>query len=293
VNEALLTLGFALVTASILALSAVAFTLEYAVTNVANVSHGEILTVGAYAAYLVHERTGSAIAAAIAAALAGGLVALAMHAAVIGPFIRFGATPTIVFIATLGMSFMIQNTLVIFFGAANVAYTLDPGAPQHLGPFLLTSLDLEIIASAIAITFVLYVIISRTKFGKALRAVSQDRGLARVTGINATGVAAATFFLAGLIAGYAGFILAESVGSFNPYFGFSFFLITLTAAVAGGLGKAFGTMIGAVLVGIILEFAGGYISASYNLAFAFAILAIVILVRPRGLFTNARRTVFE
>jgi branched-subunit amino acid ABC-type transport system permease component len=290
VNEALLTLGFALVTASILALSAVAFTLEYAVTNVA---HGEILTVGAYAAYLVHERTGSAIAAAIAAALAGGLVALAMHAAVIGPFIRFGATPTIVFIATLGLSFMIQNTLVIFFGAANVAYTLDPGAPQHIGPFLLTPLDLQIIASAIAITFVLYVIISRTRFGKALRAVSQNRELARVTGINATRVAAATFFLAGLIAGYAGFILAESVGSFNPYFGFSFFLITLTAAVAGGLGRAFGTMVGAVLVGIILEFAGGYVSASYNLAFAFAILAIVILVRPRGLFTNARRTVFE
>lgn len=292
-NEALLTLGFALVTASILALSAVAFTLEYAVTNVANVSHGEILTVGAYAAYLVHGRTGSAIAAAIAAALAGGLVALAMHSAVIGPFIRFGATPTIIFIATLGMSFMIQNTLVIFFGAANVAYTLDPGAPRHLGPFLLTALDLEIIASAIAITLALYLIISRTRFGKALRAVSQNRELARVTGINATRVAAATFFLAGLIAGYAGFILAESVGSFNPYFGFSFFLITLTAAVAGGLGKAFGTMVGAVLVGIILEFAGGYVSASYNLAFAFAILAIVILVRPRGLFTNARRTVFE
>jgi branched-subunit amino acid ABC-type transport system permease component len=293
VHEALLTLGFALVTASILALSAVAFTLEYAVTNVANVSHGEILTAGAYAAYLVHQRTGSAIAAAIAAALAGGLVALAMYSSVIGPFIRFGASPTIVFIATLGMSFVIQNVLVIFFGAANVAYTLDPGAPQNLGPFLATPLDEEIVVSAIAITFVLYLIISRTKFGKALRAVSQNRELARVTGINATRVAAATFFLAGVIAGYAGFVLAESVGSFNPYFGFGFFLITLTAAVAGGLGKAFGTLVGAVLVGVILEFAGGYISASYNLAFAFAILAIVILVRPRGLFTNARRTVFE
>ena len=292
-NEALLTLGFAMVTASILALSAVAFTLQYAVTNVANVSHGEILTAGAYAAYLVHQRTGSAIAAALAAALAGGLVALAMHSVVIGTFIRFGASPTIVFIATLGMSFVIQNVLVIFFGASNVAYSLDPGPPQHLGPFLLTPLDVEIIASAIAITFVLYLIISRTKFGKALRAVSQNRELARVTGINATRVAAATFFLAGLIAGYAGFVLAESVGSFNPYFGFGFFLITLTAAVAGGLGRAFGTMVGAVMVGIILEFAGGYVSASYNLAFAFAILAIVILVRPRGLFTSARRTVFE
>jgi branched-subunit amino acid ABC-type transport system permease component len=249
--------------------------------------------VGAYAAYLTHQRTGSAVAAAVAAALAGGLAAVAMHSAVIGPFIRFGATPTVVFIATLGMSFVIQNVLVIFFGAANVAYTLDPGAPRQIGPFLFTPLDGEIVGSAIAITAALFLIISRTKFGKALRAVSQNRELARVTGINATRIAGATFFLAGLVAGYAGFILAESVGSFNPYFGFGFFLITLTAAVAGGLGRAFSTLVGAVMVGLILEFAGGYLSASYNLAFAFAILAIVILVRPRGLFTNARRTVFE
>src|SRR5258708_37951851 len=127
-----------------------------------------------------------------------------------------------------------------------------------MGPFLLTPLDLEIIASAIAITVALYLVISRPRFGKALRAVSQNRELARVTGINATRVAAATFFLAGLIAGYAGFILAESVGSFNPFFGFSFFLITLTPAVAGGLGRAFGTMVGAVLLGIIPEFPAGY-----------------------------------
>jgi branched-chain amino acid transport system permease protein/neutral amino acid transport system permease protein len=216
-----------------------------------------------------------------------------MYSTVIGPFIRFGATPTVVFIATLGVSFIVQNLLVIGFGAENVAYTIDPGAPQQVGPFLLTPLDERIIVSTAAITLGLYLVVSRTKFGKALRAVSQNRELARVTGINATRVAGATFVLAGMIAGYAGFILAESVGTFNPYFGFSFFLITLTASVAGGLGKPFGTVAGAVIVGIILEFAGNYITASYNLAFAFAILAIVILVRPRGLFTNARRTVFE
>ena len=300
-HDALLTLGFGIVTASILALSAVAFTLQYAVTNVANISHGEVLTAGAYAAYLTHQRTGSAIAAAIAAALVGGLVALGTYTSVIGPFTRFGASPTVVFIATLGVSFVIQNLLVIFFGAANLAYTIDPGAPHQVGPFLWNALDGEIVGSAVAITFALYLLLSRTKFGKALRAVSQNRELARVTGINATRVAATTFFLAGLMAGYAGFMLAEQVGTFSPYFGFSFFLITLTATVAGGLGRAFGTMVGAVIVGLILEFVptlpvpfvGGNISASYNLAIAFAILALVILIRPRGLFTNARRTVFE
>jgi branched-chain amino acid transport system permease protein len=283
-NEVLLTLGFGLVTAAILSLSAVAFTLEYAVTNVANLSHGEILTIGAYAAYVIHQLTGNVLLAALGAAAAGGVVALAMHTLLIDRFVSrgFGTMPT--FIATLGMSFVIQNVLVIIFGAANVAYTIPQDAPHQVGPFLWTSVEGEIIISALVITAVLYAIITYTKFGKALRAVFQNRELARVT---------ATWFLAGLVAGYAGFILAESVGTFNPYFGFSFFLITLTAAVAGGLGKPFSTMAGAVIVGIALEFTGGYISASYELAFAFAILATIILVRPRGLFTNARRTIFE
>jgi branched-chain amino acid transport system permease protein len=293
VHQALLILGFGLVTAAILSLSAVAFTLEYAVTNVANLSHGEILTVGAYAALITHERTGNAVAAALAAAAAGGLVALAIHAAVVDRFIRRGTPTLVIFIATLGLSFVIQNVLVIIFGAANVAYTIPSGAPRQLGPFLWTTVDVEIIASALAITAVLYLIISHTKFGKALRAVSQNRDLARVSGINANIVASATWFLAGLVAGYAGFILAESIGTFNPSFGFGFFLITLTAAVAGGLGRAFSTMVGAVIVGIALEFFGGYVSAGYNLAFAFGLLALVILIRPRGLFVNARRSVFE
>ena len=288
-----LTLGFGLVTAAILALSAVAFTLEYAVTNVANLAHGEILTVGAYAAYVTHQRTGSAIAAALAAALAGGLLALAMHAAVVDRFIRRGTPTLVIFIATLGLSFVIQNVLVIVFGAQNVAYTIDSGAPRHYGPFLLNTIEVETVLSAAAITALLYVVISHTKFGKALRAVSQNRELARVSGINADAVASATWFLAGLVAGYAGFILAESVGTFDPVFGFRFFLITLAAAVAGGLGRAFGTMVGAIIVGIALEFFGGMVSAGYNLAFAFAILALVILFRPRGLFVNARRSVFE
>jgi neutral amino acid transport system permease protein len=199
----------------------------------------------------------------------------------------------ITFIATLGVSFIIQNILVIIFGAANVAYSIPQGAPIQVGPFLWTPTEIEIILSALAITAALFLMLTYTKFGKALRAVFQNRELARVSGINVRFVATATWFLAGLMAGYAGFILAESVGTFTPYFGFSFFLITLSAAVAGGLGKPFSTLVGAIIVGLVLVFAGGYISASYNLAFAFAILAIVILVRPRGLFTPPGRTMFE
>jgi branched-chain amino acid transport system permease protein/neutral amino acid transport system permease protein len=216
-----------------------------------------------------------------------------MQTLVIDRFVRRRANSLTILIATLGMAFIIQNILVIIFGAGNVAYSIPQSAPMQIGPFLWTSTEIEIILSALAITALLFVIITYTKFGKALRAVFQNRELARVTGINSQFVAAATWFLAGLVGGYAGFILAESVGTFTPYFGFSFFLITLTATVAGGLGKPFSTLAGAVIVGLALEFTGAYINASYNLAFAFAILAIVILVRPRGLFTKPGRTMFE
>lgn len=292
-HEFLLTLGFGIVSASILSLSAVAFTLEYAVTDVANLAHGEILTVGAYAAYVVHQATGNTWLSAIVAAAAGSVLALAMQTLVIDRFVRKRAGGMTAFIATLGVSFLIQNVLVIIFGAANVAYTIPQSAPMQIGPFLWTSTEVGIILSALVITGVLYVTITYSKFGKALRAVFQNRELARVTGINSRFVAAATWALAGAVAGYAGFILAISVGTFTPYFGFSFFLITLTATVAGGLGKPFSTMAGAVIVGLALVYTGGYISASYNLAFAFAILAIVVLVRPRGLFTKPGRSMFE
>lgn len=292
-RELLLTFGFGIVSAAILSLSAVAFTLEYAVTKVANLAHGEILTIGAYAAFVVQQRTGNTLLAALAAALAGGLIALAMQVVVIEPFVRGRAATMTIIIATLGVSFVIQNILVVLFGAANVAYTVHQSAPMQIGPFLWTSVELQIILSALAITALLFYIITYTKFGKALRAVFQNRELARVTGINAQFVAASTWFLAGLVAGYAGFVLAESLGTLTPYVGFTYFLITLTATVAGGLGRAFATMAGAVIVGMALEFTGGYISASYNLAFAFAILTIVILVRPRGLFTKPGRSVFE
>ncbi|MDQ6747885.1 MAG: branched-chain amino acid ABC transporter permease [Candidatus Dormibacteraeota bacterium] len=292
-HQVFLTLGFGIVGASILALSALAFTLEYSVTNVANLSHGELLTVGAYCAYLVQRTTHSVVAAAVAAAVGGAVLAFLVHFAVVDRFVRRSIGPLPTFIATLGVSLVIQNIIVILFGAANLGYSIRQGDPHQVGPFLLTLTEIEIVISALAIGGVLFLIIQKTRFGKSLRAVSQNRSLASVSGINAHRVASLTWVLAGAIGGYAGFVLAEYVGTFSPYFGFTFFLITLTASVAGGLGKALGTLVGAIIVGLVLEFTSGYISSSYNLAFAFLILSVVILVRPRGLFVGGRRSVFE
>jgi branched-subunit amino acid ABC-type transport system permease component len=284
----LLDVGYGLVAASILALSAVAFTLEYAVSRVANLAHGEILTVGAYTAYLVQRAGGGVFLAAFAAAVAGAVTGYGTNLFLIE---RFSRRPLLVtFIATLGLSLILQNVLTMFFGASSRAYTIKQGAPHSYGPFQFTHAELLIIVSAVVIAILLFLLLQRTKFGKSIRAVAENRDLARSSGIHARRVIAQTWLLAGFVAGFAGFVLAENVGAFSPSFGNGFLLITITATVAGGLGRPYGTLLGAILVGLILELAGAYTSSSYELAFAFAILVLMLLLRPNGLLVRGSRT---
>jgi branched-subunit amino acid ABC-type transport system permease component len=287
VHQFLLYVGFGIVTASVLALSAVALTLEYAVSRVANLAHGELLTIGAYAAYEFLRWTHSIPLAALGAALIGGVAGVAMN---LGLIERFAGRPAIItVIATLGVSLMVQNILIIIFGATDVGYSINQGSPHHVGPFLLTPAEMLVTLSAAVVASALYLLLQRTKFGKALRAVSDNRELARASGIPAQHVVTATWGIAGVIAGFAGFVLAETIGTFNPSLGFGYLLLTLTAAVAGGLGRPYGTLVGALLVGLVLELAGAYSNSSYQLAFALGVLVLLLLFRPNGILVAGRQ----
>ena len=285
----LISVGIGLATAGILALSAVAFTLEYAVSRVANFAHGELLTIGAYAAYsgqrLFHQNVA---AAALIAAGAGLVAGLAMNAGLIEQF--RGRSATTVFIATLGLSLILQNLIEMIYGAANVSYSFNQGGLHHVGPFLWTTSNVEVIISALAVAGLIYLLLQRTRFGKAIRAVSQDRTLAQVSGIPARQVVMGTWALAGAIAGFAGFILADTIGTFGPQLGFSFLLLTITAAVAGGIGRPYATLGGALLVGLVIQIAGTYTSSAYQLVWAFALLVLLMLFRPNGLFVRRSAT---
>jgi branched-subunit amino acid ABC-type transport system permease component len=281
----LVTVGIGLATAAILSLSAVAFTLEYAVSRIANFAHGEFLTIGAYAAYsgqtFFHQ---SVPAAALIAAAAGMVAALVLNAGLIEQF--RGRTGITVFIATLGASLILQNLLVIAYGAANVSYTFPQGGLHHVGPFLWTTSDIEVIFSALAVAGLIYLLLQRTRFGKAVRAVSQDRALAQVSGIPARRIVMQTWALAGAVSGFAGFVLADTIGTFSPTLGFSFLLLTITATVAGGLGRPYATLGGAILVGLVLQIAGTYTSSNYELVYAFLLLVLLMLFRPNGVFVR-------
>jgi len=281
----LVSVGLGLSTAAILSLSAVAFTLEYAVSRVANFAHGEFLTIGAYAAYtgqrVFHQNLA---AAALIAAAAGMLAGLVLTAALIEQF--RGRSNITVFIATLGASLMLQNVLVIVYGAASVSYSFAQGPLHHVGPFLWTTSDIEVIVSGLAVAGLIYLLLQRPRFGKAVRAVSQDRALAQVSGIPARRVVMQTWGLAGAVSGFAGFVLADTIGTFSPTLGFGFLLLTITATVAGGIGRPYATFGGALLVGLVLQIAGTYTNSAYELVFAFLLLVVLMLFRPNGVFVR-------
>jgi neutral amino acid transport system permease protein len=288
-----LGIGFGLVTGAILALSAVSFTLQYAVSSIPNLAHGELLTYGAYAAYVATRATHNLFVAALAAAVTGGVVAWTMNAGMIEPFVRARIRNIVIFIATLGASLVLQNIILLIFGGANVAYVLPQTESHQVGPFIWTGRDEAIMISALVVMLLLYLMLQYTKFGKSLRAVSESRELARVSGINAHRVVQLTWFLAGLVAGFAGFILAVSVGTLVPSFGFTFLLVTVTAAVAGGLGKPYGAMAAAMVLGLAMEISAFYVDAAYKLLIAFGMLVVVLLFRPDGLFSSKAGGVFE
>jgi branched-subunit amino acid ABC-type transport system permease component len=281
-----LGLGFGLVTAAILAMSTIALSLQYAVSKLPNFAHGDVMTVGAYAAYVVSRRTDSIFLEALAAMVASGLVAWLINRILIQPFIRAGTERIMIVVLTLAASLLIQNTLLLIFSGAYVAFAIPASAPVQIGPLFLTAVDGWTILVGGGVILVVHLLLRHTTFGKAVRAVADDQSLARVSGIPARRIIQGTWFISGMLAGLAGFVLALTVGAFTPYLGYNFLLVIFAAAVVGGLGRPYGALLGALIIGMAMELSALYIPADYKLVVAFAILILFMLFRPDGLFVR-------
>lgn len=280
-------IGFGIVSAAILALSSVALSLQYGVSNIPNFAHGEFLTVSAYVAYLVQRATDNIILALLAGALAAALLAFTLNAVVLQPFVRKRTRPIVLLIVTIGASIVVQNVLGLFFGHSNYSISFPSQTLQKFGPFQFTGFEEIIIVVAAAVMLAVHVLLKYTTFGKAQRAVADSADLARVSGIPATRIVQQTWLMAGFIAGVGGVVLALEVGSFLPTMGFDFLLPTFAAVIVGGIGNPYGAMAGALMIGLSTEIAAPYIDASYKGAIPFGVLIIFLLVRPQGIFRSS------
>jgi branched-subunit amino acid ABC-type transport system permease component len=287
VDTFFLGVGFGLVTASVLAISAVALTLQFSVTDVPNFSHGELMTIGAYTALEAQSFTSNLLVGALLAAASGSALALILNL-LLRRFIRAGAKRFVLFVITIAYGLLLQNVYQLVWGVDTRAYKLPLSEVHHIGPMILTGRQLAIIAIAVLAMLAVHVMLRYTKFGKAQRAVADNKELARVTGISVGRVVTITWLITGAMAGLAGFILGMTVGAITPTLGFNFLLTVFAAVIIGGLGKPYGAMAGALIIGLVTEVSALYIDPDYTSVLAFAILLLALAFRPQGLVATFR-----
>jgi branched-subunit amino acid ABC-type transport system permease component len=279
----LVGVGSGLVTAAIIALSTVGLSLQYSVTRTINFAHGELMTVGAYAAYVVAQHSSNVVLQGVVAIAAGAALAWVLNRSLFRPFARRGAGSLTIFVLTIAASLIVQNVLEAIFSGNFVNYPSAVGAAYRVGPFRWTLTDLLTMAAAAVVLLALHVTIRRTKFGKAQRAVADDVALARTTGVYAHRIIDLTWAIDGGVAGLSGMLLALQVGSFSPSLGFTFLLVIFSAAIVGGIGQMYGAMAGSLIVGVVMEVSAVYIPPDYKETMAFLILVVVLLLRPQGI----------
>jgi branched-chain amino acid transport system permease protein/neutral amino acid transport system permease protein len=282
VSQIILSLGFGLVTASILAMGAVGFTLQFGVTNLFNLAFGESMTVSAFAAYLARASLHWNMWLAMAVGgLTGMVVSLLISRLVYVPFLQRGTTQFAMVMVTVAVSFILKNVLQIFSGANFYSYQLPPQRPVHILGMVFTPRQLAIIGLAASLLG-LHLLFRYTRLGKAMRATSDDPELARSVGIPTSRVVSAAWLLSGLLAGLAGVSLAMDLGTFDSNTGGSFLLIIVAAAVFGSVGEPYGAVVGALVIGIASELAA-IVGPDLKDVVAFSVLVLVLLIRPDGL----------
>jgi branched-subunit amino acid ABC-type transport system permease component len=283
-------INFGLITAAILALGAVAVSLQVSVTNFVNFAYGDFMTFGAYIAWIATSHGLNFILALLLAAIVTGLLGVAANVAVFRPFMKRKARPVTLLIVGLGLSLALQNAMTLIWSAEPHKLDVPMGNAIKAGPFIMTPGDLVIIIASVSLLVSLHLMLTYTTFGKAQRATANNLELAQACGIDSQRVITITWFIAGILTAAAGIGLALEVGTVYPGLGFTSLFVILGAVILGGLGKPYGALLGAVIVGMMTEISGVYLSAAYKSSVAFAFVIVLLLFRPQGLFAVKGKT---
>lgn len=283
-----------LVTGSIIALGAVGVSLVYGILRIVNFAHGDYLVFGAYVALAVNVGwNGHIVLAAVAAIVATAVLAAGLEFALWRPLRRKSAGLFSLFIAAIGLALVLRHVVFLVGEARPRRYDVDVFQVYELGGIRLSQSQLIAIGIAFAAIVLVGLMLARTGFGKAMRALSDNRSLAAVAGIDVDRTVVLTWVLAGGLAGIAGLLQALILNAFTPNFGFLLLLPIFAAVVLGGIGSAYGALVGGVALGLAMEvstwdaLAGGA-PAVYKPVVAFGVLIVVLLLRPQGVFGKAR-----
>ena len=275
--------GFGLVTASVLAIAAVGFTLQFGVTDVLNLAYGAVMIFGAFIAYLVNSQGVSVWVGLVAAMAACSLLSVLLNAGIYAPFQRRRASPITMVIVSLGLTLIIEFGVQAVAGGVAVSYAMGQGTTYRAGGLILSGVQLVIIGLSIVVMLATHALLRYTRLGKAMRATAANRTLARNCGIRTGQVITATWAITGATCGLAGTVFAIDQGSFDATSTDLFLILILAAVFLGGPGQPYGAMLGAVIIGIATEVSAAFVPADYKYVIAFLVLLIMLGIRPAGL----------
>ena len=279
-------MGFGLVTTSILAVAGVGFTLQFGVTNILNLAYGDIMTAAAIIAYLVTSAGLNVWLALTAGAAFGCVFSVLLNRFLYTPFVRRGTRLFGMIIVTIAVSLIVQNGLLAIAGANFFSLKMPRPSSVNVAGMVFTTVQLAIIAIAVAVMLLIHLLLRYTKLGKAMRATAADPDLARNCGIATDRVIDIAWALSGALCGLAGVILVMNVTSFTDVTGSEFLIPIVAVAVLGGIGQPYGAMLGALVIGIATEVAAAIFNPEYKDVVAFVILVIVLLARPQGILSE-------
>ncbi len=280
----LLTVGFGIVTASVLSLLSVGLSLQFGVTNYVNFAYGSYLGVGMMVAYTLSGTFHLPfVLSVVLATLITGLVAVLISEFILDPFARRRKSLFYMLIVTFGLSLVLDNILQIIYGVGFVEFPIAQSSPVQIGPFSFTKVQLIIVAVAIVAMVGIHLLLSKTRLGKAMRAMSDNADLARASGIDTRSVTRWTWFISGCLAGLGGIVLALNIVSFQTASGDAMLFVIFAAVILGGIGQTYGAMLGALVIGLVTETSVVYISSAYKQDVAFVVLILMLLVRPQGI----------
>ena len=271
---------------SVYAIIALGYTMVYGIAKMLNFAHGDVIMIGAYVALTCMTTSGlPPVASVLAAVVACTALGVLIERVAYKP-LRNAASPLAVLITAIGVSYLLQNLALLIFGPNNQSFQTVvswSGLSLAGGKLNISGETIVTIIACIVIMVVLMLFIRKSKAGQAMRAVSEDKGAAQLMGINVNGTIALTFAIGSALAAMAGVLLCSAYPSLSPYTGAMPGIKAFVAAVFGGIGSIPGAFIGGILLGVIEILARAYISSQMADAIVFAVLIIVLLVKPTGI----------
>ena len=270
------------------AMIALGYTMVYGIAKLLNFAHGDIIMVGGYTIYLTLLANGHPVLGLAAAVLICVCLGVTIEKVAYRPL--RGASPLAVLITAIGVSYLLQSTAQMIFGSAPKMVIVADLGNFDIGGLRIPVYTLVTLICSFAIMLTLNFFVKYTKIGRAMIAVSEDRGAAQLMGINVNGIITITFAIGSALAAFAGFFMLMKSPSLSNTLGAMPGIKAFTAAVIGGIGSIPGAMIGGILLGMVeaISFKIAAI-APYTDAIEFLILIIILLVKPSGILGKVRR----